>query len=131
MAESSSHLKLVDLIEQTVFSMDNIEKAFVIVDKPTNRGTYPPTICGFRPDVYYCFGNRLIIGEAKTEHDILVEHTERQIEAYLDACNFFNGISLFVIAVPWKMHASANNLIIKIMKKLGYIVEYKVVDELI
>jgi hypothetical protein len=66
----------------------------------TVRGTHPPLVYGFRPDVWaYSDAGDFVIGEAKTEGDIDTAHTRAQLAAFASWCREDRADHLY-IAVP-------------------------------
>ena len=89
----------------------------VSTDAVSGYALPPLTSEGFRPDVYYCYQDTLIIGEAKTSSDIERLHSREQYESYIKKCALFQGQAILLIAVPWMDHATANNIVKKIAKR--------------
>lgn len=130
MAESAKHILLINLMKSIIIDKENIDSALIFVDDPIDRTNCPPIINGYRPDLYYDFNGRLIIGEAKTKNDLLNSHTNNQLETYIKLCSNFKGYSCFYLSVPWTESALAKNIIKKLIKKLGVSINYYVIDEL-
>ena len=130
MGESTKHVELIKLMEELIIFNEKINPALLLLDEPSNRKNSPPTINGFKPDIYYDFDGVLVIGEAKTKDDIVNEHTRRQLETYIKLCSNFKGRSCLYIAVPWTESILVNNIVKNIMKKLKTFITYHVVDEL-
>ena len=106
----------VNLIEQYVLRMIPSEQGgFVFVDKPESAYK-PPMVGNFRPDLFFCAGNKLIIGEAKTVADFERFHSIEQYKTYLQACQAFNGDALLILCSSWSVAFSFKTLI-KAMKK--------------
>lgn len=76
MGESAKHVDLINLMKSIICSKEDVDTALVLVDDPSDRKNVPPTINGFKPDLYYDFNQLLVIGEAKTKDDLLNEHTK-------------------------------------------------------
>lgn len=110
----------VSLIEQYVLRMIHSEQGgFVYVDKP--ESTYkPPMVGNFRPDLYFCAENKLIIGEAKTIADFERFHSKEQYKTYLQACQVFNGDSMLVLCSSWSVAFSFKTLIKSIRKQNNF-----------
>lgn len=130
MGESAKHVDLINLMKDKICFNEDVDAALMLIDDPSDRKNGPPTINGFKPDLYYDFNQLLIIGEAKTKDDLLNEHTKSQIETYIKLCANYAGQSRLYLAVPWMESVLANGLIKKISKKLGVSIDYFVVDEL-
>ena len=130
MGESSKHIQLVELLVEKISSIEDIDDVLLLADLPDRRKDSPPTINGYKADVYYDFNGVFIIGEAKTKDDLLSKHTEKQLETYVNMCANFNGKSSLYVAVPWTENATAKNLLKKIIKKLGVSITFFIIDEL-
>lgn len=126
MSESLQHLQLVKLILDTTVSVVGKDKTALIATDAVDGYALPPlTSEGFRPDVYYCYQDTLILGEAKTSLDIERMHSCAQYESYIKKCALFQGEAIFFVAVPWTDHATANNIVRKIAKR--YPGNYKII----
>lgn len=77
----------------------------------------PLTAEGFRPDVFYQYGDTLIIGEAKTSDDVGRLHSREQYDSYLKKCALFDGKAYFIAAVYWGDKAQLHNILRKIKTK--------------
>lgn len=129
MSESLQHQQLVKLIIETTISMVGKDNTALIATDAVDGYVLPPlTSEGFRPDVYYCYQDVLIIGEAKTSADIERLHSREQYESYIKKCSLFSGNATFLIAVPWTDHASINNIIKKICKRYPSNYNIKILD---
>ena len=71
----------------------------------------PLTAEGFRPDVYYQYGDTLIIGEAKTSDDVGRLHSLQQYDSYIRKCSLFEGKAYFIAAVYWADKAQLHNIL--------------------
>lgn len=79
MSESAQHQKLVNMIiehVETIVGQD--KKCFISSDEADGMSLSPLTAEGFRPDVFYQYGDTLIIGEAKTSDDVGRLHSREQ-----------------------------------------------------
>lgn len=117
MSESAQHQQLVRIIiDDIINEIGSTTTALLMSDAVDDFALPPLTAEGFRPDVYYLYDNRLIIGEAKTSKDIDRLHSRSQYESYIKKCSLFQGIATFILAVPWMDHATAHNIVRKISK---------------
>ncbi len=106
----------VSLVEQYVLQMiPSEQEGFIYVDKP-EAAYKPPLVGNFRPDLYFCAENKLIIGEAKTVADFERFHSKEQYKTYLQVCQKFKGDSLLILCSSWSVAFSFKTLI-KSMKK--------------
>ena len=118
MPESIKHYELVkELINEARTEVPQGNWKMILTDSSESSNLPPKTSEGFRPDIYYNFDNLLVIGEAKTSNDIDRQHSRSQYESYLKECSRFNGVAIFILAVPILDGASANNILQKIRKK--------------
>lgn len=129
MSESLQHQQLVKLIFKETLSIVGQDNMALIASDAVGGLALPPlTYEGFRPDVYYCYNDVLIIGEAKTSDDVERLHSRAQYESYINKCSLFPGKAIFIIAVPWMEHATVNNIVKKIAKQYPGTYTIKIVD---
>jgi hypothetical protein len=132
MAESLSHITLVTaLAKWTAHRFFGGDHGCIFIDAP-NIGPErkPRSINGFVPDLYAETANRrLIIGEAKTRHDVETNHTKQQLEAFLIRCNQTPD-SWLILAVPWYLTRCAGNLLQQIQKRISTNVNTFVIEKL-
>lgn len=111
MAESAVHMAYVKSIQGYVQSLlPECEYIHVLVDSPYEQETPPHVINNFRPDLYYCHNDCLIIGEAKTDDDFNRPHSLEQYISYLTECQSFRGNSLLILSGSWRISPSFANL---------------------
>jgi len=131
MAESSTHMMFVNrLVEETEKIVPSNNKSLIYSDKPTSLSKPPRTNENFVPDLYYCFKDLLIIGEAKTADDVEREHSLSQYESYVEAAISFKGKSILIFASPWFTKNTMKNNIRKIFKKYNSHIECRFLTEL-
>jgi len=126
MSESIQHRQLVEfLFVQALMLIDADTKDFICLDSLVSSTMPPQTDEGFRPDLFYCYQKKLIIGEAKTSKDFDTAHSRQQYESYIKKCSLFQGQAYFLIAVPWMETAATFNIIQRIRKEYpgNYIVK--------
>ena len=129
MSESLQHQQLVKKIVNETINIVGTENKSLIATDAVDGFTLPPlTKEGFRPDVYYCYGNTLIIGEAKTSSDIEQLHSREQYESYIKKCSLYPGEAILMVAVPWMDHATIHNILAKIKKKYPGQYSIKILD---
>ncbi len=125
MSESAQHQELVCRIIKHVESIvGQDKKCFIASDEADGMSLSPLTAEGFRPDVYYQYGDTLIIGEAKTSDDVGRIHSKQQYDSYLKKCALFDGQASFIAAVYWADKAQLHNILRKI--KLKYPGDYTI-----
>ncbi len=134
MADSLLHLRLVRLVIEHVERVYTVShQVAVFHDLPGLLGCdKPPRIDGFVPDVYAVDAptSIVILGEAKTEPDLLTDHSRRQLEAFLRYLGHQER-SVFLLAVPWQASATARNLMSKLQRDLGVDnVDVSVIDDI-
>ena len=118
MSESAQHQKLANMIiehVETIVGQD--KKCFISSDEADGMSLSPLTAEGFRPDVFYQYGDTLIIGEAKTSDDVGRLHSREQYDSYLKKCALFDGKAYFIAAVYWSDKAQLHNILRKIKTK--------------
>ncbi len=122
MSESATHQYLVQAmvawIAERFFSGD---PGLVLHDNPTSSSLdRPPPVGGYFPDVFAreTSATPLIVGEAKTAHDLERKHSILQIGAFLQHCACYPQ-SLFVLAVPWYVVRCGRSLLAHLQKKHG------------
>ncbi len=134
MPESQSHIRLVNALTSCVIdSFLDGDDGYILVDNPDNlSNARPPHIGGFIPDIYvpHSPGKMLIIGEAKTAHDLENKHSLEQIQQFLVRCSEVKN-SYFILAVPWHMVGLARAIIKYIVEKIDAIhVKFMILDKL-
>lgn len=117
MSESAQHAQLVQLIVEHIQQLVGDSSNLMLTDKADSYGLPPMMEEGFRPDVFYEFSHRLIIGEAKTTNDVDRDHSKYQYESYIKKCQLFDGEACLVVAVPWTEHITVNNLLKRLQRK--------------
>ena len=119
MAESVTHLRLV---ESLIAHISATYRGFAVFhDLPSLVGAEkPPRIAGFVPDVYAVDAPTTVtvVGEAKTDGDLLTEHSREQLAAFLRYLALRRA-GILVLAVSWKARATAKNLLISLQSELA------------
>lgn len=118
MAESSIHISFVERIYEEVKKVVPEGSHILIdIDHPDSSASTPKLLNGFKPDLYYCYKNLLIIGEAKTDFDVDRPHSLNQYNSYYEEAYVFEGQSLLFFCVSWKMFATMKNIMRSIRRK--------------
>lgn len=118
MSESAQHQKLVMEIIKYVEAIVGPDKTcFISSDVADGMSLSPLTAEGFRPDVFYQYGDTLIIGEAKTSDDVGRIHSRQQYDSYIKKCSLFEGKAYFIAAVHWADKAQLHNILRRINSK--------------
>jgi len=130
MAESASHIFLVEQLADKITKKNKIDINQSYIDHPNSR-LKPQKVNGYIPDFYYkdSIGSKLIIGEAKTYKDVLCKHTIEQVTAFIKKCSEYD-ISVFVFAVPWQLVNYSKRMIRKICIDNKFNVKYLVLENL-
>lgn len=119
----------VNLAEQYVLQIIPSEQGgFVYVDKPESTFK-PPLIGSYRPDLYFCHDNKLIIGEAKTIKDFDTSHSKDQYITYLKECQSFKGEALLVLCSSWTIAFSYKTLLKFIKRKYAFDTKVVIISE--
>ena len=112
MSESLQHQQLgKPIIDTTISIIGKDNSALIATDAVDGYALPLLTSEGFRPDVHYCYQDKLIIGEAKTSSDIERLHSREQYESYIKKCALFQGEAILLIAVPWTDQYEKNTFI--------------------
>lgn len=114
MAESLNHIAYVKRIVE--YAKD-IPSAFIpnclLADLPDFPERPIATLNGYIPDVLYNDSHTIIIGEAKTIRDIENDHTERQINSYIDEVRCHKGTRHIVICSNALSFSHIKNMIVR------------------
>ena len=112
MAESLLHMELVRKIASyvetiTPFYMSSLMDA----DLPEYENRTQRVIKGYYPDVCYRDNDIIVIGEAKTDKDILNEHTEGQLLAYIEEVRNYGLQRHIIYSVPFVVFIQVKNML--------------------
>ena len=117
MSESSVHISFVEKIyEEAKKNIPFGMHVLIDVDHPNSSCSTPKLLNGYKPDLYYCYDNLLIIGEAKTDFDVERPHSMNQYNSYYDEAYEFSGQSVLIFCVSWKMFATLKNIMRRIRR---------------
>lgn len=117
MAESVTHLRLVEILVAHITT--TYGGLVVFHDLPALLGAEkPPRIGGYVPDVYATDAPTTItiVGEAKTEGDLVTDHSRGQLIAFLQYLGARDR-GVLVLAVPWQVRATAKNLLASLQRE--------------
>jgi len=130
MAESSSHIYLVEQLVNIMLTSYELDNYYSFIDHPSSKQK-PMKLRGYFPDYYYYNPVEaiLVIGEAKTSNDLMNKHTINQITAFLQECNE-SKTSRFVLAVPWQLVNYSKDMLRKICFDNGLMVDCHVLENL-
>ena len=132
MAESSKHMEYVRRIVEYVKTIPaDFTPQLLASDLPESPERPSPTLDGYVPDVRYKTSGIIIIGEAKTIHDIDNDHTERQICSYIDEVRCNKGARHIVLCSNTTSFALIKNMIVR-KKMREYLIDitFHVLDNL-
>jgi len=111
MAESLLHMDLVRTIVNYIATITPSFSAQLLDADLPEYGRTPRVIHGYYPDVRYMDREVMVIGEAKTQYDIDNEHTESQLEAYIEEINTYQYQKHIVYCVPFLSFIKVKNKI--------------------
>ena len=116
MGESRKHIELGEIAfnyTKTIvpeYYLDLIEVDCCDQKKPSR------VIGNYVPDVFYCFNNLMVIGEAKTLDDFERRHSKEQFMSYIKECSLFDGDAYLIVSVPWEIVVTAKTYFKKLTK---------------
>ena len=114
MAESLNHINYVKRIVEYV---KDIPTAFIshclLADLPDSPERPTATLDGYIPDVLYKDAQTIIIGEAKTIRDVENDHTERQIDSYIEEVRCHKGTRHIVICSNTLSFSHIKNMLVR------------------
>ena len=119
MSESRKHIELINIIKQFVQENYEIEHALLKCDL-VNEHKPEGLINGYRPDLFYSYKNKMIIGEAKTKNDIDRNHSIEQYKSFLSYCSLNGENTNFILSVPWTETIYAKKLLKKLKNQFHY-----------
>lgn len=109
MPESEYHHMLVERGFEYILSLSSAapEKAYC----DDNSSGEPLYIQGLtvRPDIFVRFSDIAYLGEAKTDHDILSQHSKYQYDEYLLNCEMSEENTRLIIFTSWRVSAAIND----------------------
>lgn len=116
--ESQAHIELVNIAVEYIKTIVPPEyHAFISIDTAGNNSAVK-VIGNYIPDVYYCYHNQLVIGEAKTLNDFDKLHSKKQFIAYMNEFLAFQGETTLVVSVPWQIVFTAKNFFKRLRREM-------------
>ena len=109
MAESLLHMDLVRIIASYIKRITPNFSASLLDAELPEYGRTPKCLYGYYPDIRYRDNNNIIIGEAKTQYDIDNDHTEAQLNAYIDELLTYNLQLHIIYCVPFVSYVQMKN----------------------
>ena len=114
--ESLTHMAFVKKIADYVSTIpQDFTRNLLCVELPGEYNRCPQIIGGSIPDVFYNDSNYIILGEAKTDNDIDQEHTQRQLNDYINEARTYNADRNIVLCTSIMGFSRMKNIIV--MKK--------------
>lgn len=111
--ESAEHIRLVEnLVELIVNEHQGVRNFVLFADHRSYGINQPPTIGGFKPDVFahdVPFTFR-VLAEAKTPNDLEEERSHTQVVAFLEHLSLYRNAA-FYLGVPWLAKPKANGFL--------------------
>ncbi len=117
MAESRLHKQLVRSIVSYIETIPNCCADFIEADLDNYNTRTTRVVGGYYPDVFYKDTNKIIIGEAKTENDLINPHTLNQLLSYIEEVSLFDGERHIVLCVPFIAYFSLFNYVNRLVEK--------------
>ena len=121
MAESLLHMELVRKIALYIKdTIPNFTTSLLDADLP-ECGRTANCVNGYYPDIRYSDRKVVVIGEAKTQYDIDNDHTEAQLNSYIDEVLTYNLQRHIIYCVPFVSFAQMKNALrnLKTHRNLG------------
>ncbi len=130
MGESFEHLKYVrTTLDIACELVPSNKHPYVQSDLPESESTPPSLNGGFRPDVYYCDEELLIIGEAKTLKDVETKHSLAQYAAYICEGESFMRTAYMIFVVPWTMSRTIKKTLSNVRTNANVNLQIIIVDD--
>ena len=128
--ESLTHMAFVKKIADYVSTIpQDFTRNLLCVELPGEYNRCPQIIGGSIPDVFYNDSNYIILGEAKTDNDIDQEHTQRQLNDYINEARTYNADRNIVLCTSIMGFSRMKNIIvIKKMKEQLDDIKFHVID---
>jgi len=109
--ESEAHRQFVRNAVEYIKRTFCIEENQISIDLGESGKTPPRVIDGFRADIYVHTSKFVIIGEAKTNDDIVKKHTIAQLDAYIKELKTFEQERHIVMSSSWSGYATMRNFL--------------------
>ena len=128
--ESLTHMSFVKKIADYVSTIpQDFTRNLLCVELPGEYNRCPQIIGGSIPDVFYNDSNYIILGEAKTDNDIDQEHTQRQLNDYINEARTYAADRNIVLCTSIMGFSRMKNIIvIKKMKEQLEDIKFHVID---
>ena len=128
--ESITHMTFVKKIADYVSTIpEDFTRNLLCVELPGEYNRCPQIIGGSIPDVFYNDSNYIILGAAKTDNDIDQEHTQRQLNDYINEARTYDADRNIVLCTSIMGFSRMKNIIvIKKMKEQLDDIKFHVID---
>ena len=128
--ESLTHMAFVKKIADYVSTIPgDFTRNLLCVELPGEYNRCPQIIGGSIPDVFYNDSNYIILGEAKTDNDIDQEHTQRQLNDYINEARTYDADRNIVLCTSIMGFSRMKNIIvIKKMKEQLDDIKFHLID---
>lgn len=128
--ESLTHMAFVKKVADYVSTIpEDFTSNLLCVELPGEYNRCPQIIGGSIPDVFYNDSNYIILGEAKTDNDIDQEHTQRQLNDYINEARTYDADRNIVLCTSIMGFSRMKNIIvIKKMKEQLDDIKFHVID---
>ena len=113
MPESLEHMSYVRNIVDYVTSMLSGSSYLIEADLPEYSGRTTQALGKFYPDVFYRDDRMIVIGEAKTDYDIVNAHTGTLIDAYIRHAKLYDLEKHIVLSGSMYSFAELTNMAIR------------------
>lgn len=128
--ESLTHMAFVKKIADYVSTIPkDFTRNLLCVELPGEYNRCPQIIGRSIPDVFYNDSNYIILGEAKTDNDIDQEHTQRQLNDYINEARTYDADRNIVLCTSIMGFSRMKNIIVtKKMKEQLDDIKFHVID---
>ena len=128
--ESLTHMAFVKKIADYVSTIpQDFTRNLMCVELPGEYNRCPQIIGRSIPDVFYNDSNYIILGEAKTDNDIDQEHTQRQLNDYINEVRTYDADRNIVLCTSIIGFSRMKNIIVaKKMKEQLNDIKFHVID---
>lgn len=128
--ESLTHMAFVKKIADYVTTIpEDFTRNLLCVELPGEYNRCPQIIGRSIPDVFYNDSKYIILGEAKTDNDIDQEHTQRQLNDYINEARTYDADRNIVLCTSILGFSRMKNIIVaKKMKEKLDDVKFHLID---
>lgn len=111
--ESLTHMAFVKKIADYVSTIpEDFTRNLLCVELPGEYNRCPQIVGRSIPDVFYNDSNYIILGEAKTDNDIDQEHTQRQLNDYINEARTYDADRNIVLCTSIIGFSRMKNIIV-------------------